>query len=82
MEISVFGQVNHTSIDFKFQKFTFHPSLKVAVLAKEVHDENHAQISQESLTYLFVTAMCIPPRYVVAFFFHFMLISWGSSLLS
>lgn len=44
MEISVFGQVNHASIDFRFQKLTLHPSLKVAVLAKEV-DENYALIS-------------------------------------
>lgn len=45
MEISVFGQVNHTPTDSKFQNFTLHPSLKVALLAKVIHDGNNPQIS-------------------------------------
>jgi len=45
MDISLFGQVNHTPTDSEFQNFMLHPSLKVALLAKVVHDGDHPQIS-------------------------------------
>lgn len=38
MEISVRGQVNHTPTDSALQNFTLRASLKVALLAKVVHD--------------------------------------------
>lgn len=71
MDISVFGQVNHTPTDSEFQNFTLHPSLKVALLAKV--DRNYPWISQQSLTYLSVTACVfhLGMSWLFIFTFHF-----------
>lgn len=69
MEISVFGQVNHTPTDSGFQNFALHPSSKVALLAKVVHDGNYPWISWESLADL--SHCIIPLRYVRAVFVFF-----------
>lgn len=84
MEISVFGQVNHTPTDSGFQNFTLHPSSKVALLAKVVHDGNYPWISWESLIYLslhYSTEVC---QSIFAFFFspfHFSIMGKFSTFL-